>query len=92
LREAKLTDQLPLIIVCDRFDFDHDLPVVVGFSDHRNLQNLLILTAIKADCSRVIDYVNRLDNNDAPDIADIAINSHLYEKIFEVNFIKENIF
>ncbi|KAL7986940.1 hypothetical protein Chor_005859, partial [Crotalus horridus] len=36
LKEAKLTDQLPLIIVCDRFDFVHDLvnpsrlPVVIG--------------------------------------------------------------
>ncbi len=30
------------------------------FSDNRNLQNLLILTAIKADCSKVMDYVNRL--------------------------------
>jgi len=25
LQEAKLTDQLPLIIVCDRFDLVHDL-------------------------------------------------------------------
>jgi len=25
LKEAKLTDQLPLIVVCDRFDFVHDL-------------------------------------------------------------------
>lgn len=25
LQEAKLTDQLPLIIVCDRFNFVHDL-------------------------------------------------------------------
>ena len=25
LKEAKLTDQLPLIIVCDRFEFVHDL-------------------------------------------------------------------
>lgn len=25
VQEAKLTDQLPLIIVCDRFDFVHDL-------------------------------------------------------------------
>ena len=25
LKEAKLTDQLPLIIVCDRYDFVHDL-------------------------------------------------------------------
>lgn len=54
------------------------------FSDHRNLQNLLILTAIKADCSRVMDYINRLDNYDAPDIANIAINSHLYEEAFAI--------
>lgn len=25
LKEAKLQDQLPLIVVCDRFDFVHDL-------------------------------------------------------------------
>jgi len=25
LKEAKLSDQLPLIIVCDHFDFVHDL-------------------------------------------------------------------
>ena len=27
LQEAKLTDQLPLIIVCDRFDFVRDLVI-----------------------------------------------------------------
>eukprot|EP00094_Tigriopus_californicus_P009052 TCALIF_08726-PA protein Name:"Similar to CLTC Clathrin heavy chain 1 (Bos taurus)" AED:0.13 eAED:0.13 QI:38/0.57/0.26/0.93/0.78/0.66/15/0/1551 len=204
LKEAKLTDQLPLIIVCDRFDFVHDLvlylyrnnlqkyieiyvqkvnpsrlPVVVGglldvdcsediiknlitvvrgqfntdelveevekrnrlklilpwlesrihevvqtalaetqdpedisvtvkafmaadlpneliellekividnsvFSDHRNLQNLLILTAIKADKSKVMEYIDRLDNYDAPDIANIAIQSQLYEEAFAI--------
>ncbi|KAH9402831.1 hypothetical protein TYRP_015590 [Tyrophagus putrescentiae] len=47
------------------------------FSDHRNLQNLLILTAIKADRTRVMEYINRLDNYDAPDIANIAITSEL---------------
>ncbi|XP_018326651.1 clathrin heavy chain [Agrilus planipennis] len=54
------------------------------FSDHRNLQNLLILTAIKADTTRVMDYINRLDNYDAPDIANIAINNHLYEEAFAI--------
>ncbi|KAF6216139.1 hypothetical protein GE061_000478 [Apolygus lucorum] len=54
------------------------------FSDHRNLQNLLILTAIKADRSRVMEYINRLDNYDAPDIANIAINSQLYEEAFAI--------
>ncbi|KAK2163986.1 hypothetical protein LSH36_71g06004 [Paralvinella palmiformis] len=54
------------------------------FSDHRNLQNLLILTAIKADRSRVMEYINRLDNYDAPDIANIAIGSELYEEAFAI--------
>jgi clathrin heavy chain len=50
------------------------------FSDHSNLQNLLILTAIKANCLRVMDFINRLDNHDASDIANITTNSHFYEK------------
>jgi len=54
------------------------------FSDHRNLQNLLILTAIKADRTRVMEYINRLDNYDAPDIANIAINNQLYEEAFAI--------
>lgn len=54
------------------------------FSDHRNLQNLLILTAIKADRTRVMEYINRLDNYDAPDIANIAIGSDLFEEAFAI--------
>lgn len=54
------------------------------FSDHRNLQNLLILTAIKADRSRVMEYINRLDNYDAPDIANIAITNELFEEAFAI--------
>lgn len=61
------------------------------FSEHRNLQNLLILTAIKADRAKVMEYVTRLENYDAPDIASIAISNELYEEAlaiyrkFEVN-------
>ena len=50
----------------------------------RNLQNLLILTAIKADRTRVMEYITRLDNYDAPDIANIAITSELYEEAFAI--------
>merc|ERR1719506_2515942 len=50
------------------------------FSDNRNLQNLLILTAIKADKTRVMDYINRLNNYDMPDIANIAVGAELYEE------------
>ncbi|GJN13995.1 hypothetical protein PR202_gb00764 [Eleusine coracana subsp. coracana] len=41
-----------------------------AFSGNFNLQNLLILTAIKADSSRVMDYVNRLDNFDGPAVGE----------------------
>ena len=37
-KEAKLTDQLPLIIVCDRFDFVHDL---VLYLYRNNLQKYI---------------------------------------------------
>lgn len=50
----------------------------------RNLQNLLILTAIKADRTRVMEYINRLDNYDAPDIANIAISNELFEEAFAI--------
>ena len=55
-----------------------------SFSSNRNLQNLLILTAIKAEASRVMEYINRLDNYDAPDIATIAIDSQLFEEAFAI--------
>ncbi len=54
------------------------------FSENRNLQNLLILTAIKADTTKVMEYINRLDKYDAPDIANIAIGSELYEEAFAI--------
>ena len=55
-----------------------------NLSIFRNLQNLLILTAIKADKTKVMEYINRLDNYDAPDIANIAIGSQLYEEAFAI--------
>ncbi len=54
------------------------------FFPFSNLQNLLILTAIKADRTRVMDYINRLENYDAPDIANIAISNQLYEEAFSI--------
>ena len=44
----------------------------------------MILTAIKADKTKVMEYINRLDNYDAPDIANIAIGSQLYEEAFAI--------
>ncbi|KAJ8099651.1 hypothetical protein POJ06DRAFT_114030 [Lipomyces tetrasporus] len=54
------------------------------FNDNENLQNLLILTAIKADKAKVMDYIERLDNYDATDIAQIAIENGLYEEAFNI--------
>lgn len=51
---------------------------------NRNLQNLLILTAVKADRTRVMEYITRLDNYDAPDIASIAIDNELFEEAFAI--------
>ncbi|UYV79562.1 CLTC [Cordylochernes scorpioides] len=79
--KAFMTADLPneLIELLEKIVLDNSV-----FSDHRNLQNLLILTAIKADRSRVMEYINRLDNYDAPDIANIAIGSELFEEAFAI--------
>lgn len=79
--KAFMTADLPneLIELLEKIVLDNSM-----FSDHRNLQNLLILTAIKADRSRVMEYINRLDNYDAPDIANIAISSELFEEAFAI--------
>lgn len=55
-----------------------------AFSNNANLQNLLILTAIKADRSKVKDLIHRLDNFDGPAVADKAIEFVLYEEAFEI--------
>ncbi|CAO2817070.1 unnamed protein product [Amaranthus hypochondriacus] len=55
-----------------------------AFSGNSNLQNLLILTAIKADSSRVMDYVNRLDNFDGLAVGEVAVEAKLYEEAFAI--------
>jgi len=54
------------------------------FSDNRNLQNLLLITAIKANSSRVREYIQRLDNFDSLDVAKFAIQQGLNEEGFEM--------
>mmetsp|Transcript_21954 Transcript_21954/g.32005 ORF Transcript_21954/g.32005 Transcript_21954/m.32005 type:complete len:1722 (-) Transcript_21954:178-5343(-) len=52
------------------------------FAKHKSLQNLLILTAIRGGYKeKVMEYINRLDNFDGPDIAKIAASEE-YE-LFE---------
>ena len=56
----------------------------MAFCENKNLQNLLIITAIKGDPERVMEYVNRLENYDAEDIARVAVDGGLYEEAFTV--------
>ncbi|RIB13254.1 armadillo-type protein [Gigaspora rosea] len=55
-----------------------------AFSNNRTLQNLLTLTAIKADKSKVMNYINKPNNFDAPDVAEIAVKNGLYEEAFNI--------
>ncbi|KAI9323711.1 hypothetical protein BX666DRAFT_1889687 [Dichotomocladium elegans] len=61
-----------------------------AFSDNKTLQNLLLFTAIKADKTRVMDYINRLDNFDAPEVADVCIGEELFEEAF-ILYKKHNV-
>lgn len=55
------------------------------FARNTNLQNLLVLTAIKADTARVMEYVRRLDNYDGADIAQVAVGEELFEEAFAIH-------
>eukprot|EP00826_Nyctotherus_ovalis_P063458 TRINITY_DN9308_c0_g1_i4.p1 TRINITY_DN9308_c0_g1~~TRINITY_DN9308_c0_g1_i4.p1 ORF type:complete len:1164 (-),score=418.77 TRINITY_DN9308_c0_g1_i4:12-3503(-) len=52
------------------------------FAKCNNLKTMLILTAIKSEPSRVMDYVNRLEDYNAPKLAQKAIEHGLYEEAF----------
>lgn len=39
---------------------------------------------MKSDTTRVMEYINRLDNYDAPDIANICITNELFEEAFAI--------
>jgi clathrin heavy chain len=57
LKEAKLNDQLPLIIVCDRFDFVHDL---VLYLYQNNLQKYIEIYVQKVNPSRTPAVIGAL--------------------------------
>ena len=62
--------------------FLHHTIFIVSLS--RNLQNLLILTAIKASQSQVMVLIACLECYDGQDIAQICISSSLYEEAFTI--------
>ena len=63
-QEAKLTDQLPLIIVCDRFDFVHDL---VLYLYRNSLQKYIEIYVQKVNASRLPIVVGGLLDVDCSD-------------------------
>ena len=73
-------------------DLPHELikvlePIVLeksAFSDNRSLQNLLLLTAIRTDKSKVMHYIERLHGYDIDEIAKIALDHGLHEEAFAI--------
>lgn len=55
-----------------------------AFASNHNLQNLLIITAIKSDKARVADYISRLDNFDGPAVGEIAVGYEMFDEAFEI--------
>ncbi|KAI1486926.1 clathrin heavy chain [Biscogniauxia mediterranea] len=54
------------------------------FNDNPSLQNLLILTAARADKGRVMDYIHRLDAFNPDECAQLCIDVGLFEEAFEI--------
>lgn len=54
------------------------------FNENKNLQNLLLLTAIRAEPSKVVNLINKLQNYDYNDIARIATEKQLYEEALTI--------
>ncbi|MCJ1309193.1 hypothetical protein MMC25_002850 [Agyrium rufum] len=54
------------------------------FSDNGSLQNLLMLTAAKADKGRLMNYIHELSAYDADEIANMCISVGLFEEAFEI--------
>ena len=55
-QEAKLTDQLPLIIVCDRFDFVHDLVLYLHRNNLKKYIEIYVQKVSDADVHVLLEY------------------------------------
>ena len=60
------------------------------FSDNGSLQNLLMLTAAKADKGRLMDYVHQLSAYNGEEIANMCVSVGLFEEAFEIYKKKDN--
>lgn len=91
----ELSDPEPVSITVKAF-MENDLPQELiellekiilepsPFNDNTSLQGLMILTAIKADPSRVSNYIEKLDKYDPEEIAPLCIDNELFEEAFDV--------
>lgn len=60
------------------------------FSDNGSLQNLLMLTAAKADKGRLMDYIHQLSAYNGEEIANMCISVGLFEEAFEIYKKEDN--
>jgi len=74
--EANIPEKL--IELLEKIVFHNDI------GKNKNLQDLLVLTAMKADKARVMDYINRLEHYSGSEIAKVALGEpyRLYEEAF----------
>lgn len=81
--EPHLNLNQELIGLVEKIIFEGSNP---EFATYSNLQNLLILTAIRAHTpetpTRVMEYIKRLDKYEVDAIAESAIDKQLYEEAF----------
>lgn len=59
------------------------------FASNKNLQNLMLLTAIKTTPERVMDHLKRLNSYDGNEIGKTCVQSGLYEEAF-IAYTKAN--
>ena len=60
------------------------------FSDNASLQNLLMLTAAKADKARLMDYIHQLNGYNPEEIANMCVQQGLFEEAFEIYKKQDN--
>ncbi|KAL8655707.1 MAG: hypothetical protein Q9210_000729 [Variospora velana] len=60
------------------------------FSDNGSLQNLLMLTAAKADKGRLMEYIHQLSAYNGEEIANMCISVGLFEEAFEIYKKEDN--
>ncbi|QRW17148.1 Clathrin [Rhizoctonia solani] len=86
LHRRQLIDQVTATAVPESTDPD-DVSIILEpspFSDNKNLQNLMLLTAIRAEKGKVVGYINKLNNYDSGEIAKIAVDHGLFEEALTI--------